>query len=312
MPDLTPTMAAAFSAHFQEYRERVHQIAENVSDAQFWQRPYPYGNSIGHLVLHLTGNLSFYIGREMAGTGYVRDREREFHDAAPPSKADALRRLDEAVDVVIATLDAQTADDWAAPYTGGGVAFARDRFGAFVRLVAHFYHHVGQMIYLSKEHARQSASPQTDHSIRYAHTNLVARDWRRLGAFYERALGCVKLDPERELSGEWLSRGTGVADARIAGAHYRLPGGGPSAPTLEIFEYAPLVDAPPPPANRTGFGHVAFAVSDVAAARDAVLAHGGSALGTTETVLLGDAGRITWTYMRDPEGNIIELQRRDA
>jgi catechol 2,3-dioxygenase-like lactoylglutathione lyase family enzyme len=311
MADLTPTIAAAFTANFRDYRQRVQQLAETVSEAQFWQRPYPYGNSFGHLVLHLSGNLHFFVGREMAGSGYVRDREREFHDAAPPSKADALRRLDEAVDLVIATLDAQTSDDWTAPYTGGGVAFARDRFGAFVRLVAHFYHHVGQMIYLAKEHARQ-ASATDDLPIRYAHTNLVARDWRRLGAFYERALGCVKLEPERNLEGEWLSRGTGVAAVRIAGAHYRLPGGGASGPTLEIFEYAPLVEVPPPPANRAGFGHVAFAVSDVSAARDTVLANGGSALGTTETVALAGAGRVTWTYVRDPEGNIVELQKKDV
>ena len=61
----------------------MHRLAEGLSDVQFWARPYPYGNSMGHLVLHLTGNLNFYIGREMAGTGYVRDREREFHDPEP-------------------------------------------------------------------------------------------------------------------------------------------------------------------------------------------------------------------------------------
>jgi predicted enzyme related to lactoylglutathione lyase/uncharacterized damage-inducible protein DinB len=316
MSDLTPTIAAAFAANFRDYRDRVRQIAGTLSDVQFWQRPYSYGNSVGHLVLHLTGNLNFFVGRAIAGTGYVRDREREFHDAAPPSKADALRRLDEAVDLVVTTLEAQTASDWSAPFTDGGAVFAQDRFGAFVRLVAHFYHHVGQMIYLAKEHAARAqtgAATAADASqpIRYAHTNLVARDWRRLGDFYERALGCVKLDPPRELSGDWLARGTAVAGARIAGAHFRLPGGGPAGPTIEIFQYEPLLEAPPPPANRAGFGHIAFAVPDVAAARDAVLAHGGSAVGTTETVELGEAGRITWTYVRDPEGNIVELQKKE-
>jgi predicted enzyme related to lactoylglutathione lyase len=59
-----------------------------------------------------------------------------------------------------------------------------------------------------------------------------------------------------------------------------------------------------------GFGHIAFAVADVAAARDAVLAAGGAAVGTVEVVTIPGAGTITWTYVRDPEGNIIELQRR--
>ena len=110
----------------------------------------------------------------------------------------------------------------------------------FLRAATHFHHHVGQMIYLAKEHSRQSADDAAaSQPVRYAHTNLVARDWRRLGAFYEQALGCVQLDPERDLSGEWLSRGTGVPGARITGAHYRLPGGGTSRPDARDLSVPP-------------------------------------------------------------------------
>jgi glyoxylase I family protein len=312
MTDPTPTIAAALVNAFRDYRARVHRLSEGLSDGQFWARPYPYGNSMGHLTLHLTGNLNFYIGRQMAGTGYVRDREREFHDPAPPSKADALRRLDEAVDLVIATVEGQTAADWSAPFEATGADGIHDRFSMFLRVATHFHHHVGQMIYLAMEHARQAERASSDASQpRYAHTNLVARDWRALGRFYERALGCVPLAPERDLSGEWLERGTGVPGARITGAHYRMPGTGSSGPTLEIFQYYPPVEAPPPPANRLGFGHIAFAVADVEASRAAVITAGGQAVGTIESIVLAGAGRITWTYVRDPEGNLIELQKRE-
>ena len=171
------------------------------------------------------------------------------------------------------------------------------------------------MIYLAKEHARVEGGLQTalrdegPSGARYAHTNLVARDWRALGRFYEQTLGCVPVS-ERDLSGEWLERGTGVRGARISGAHYRMPGGGPTGPTLEIFQYEPIDAAPPPPANRTGFTHIAFAVEDVHAARDAALAAGGQSVGTVESIAIPGAGTITWTYVRDPEGNIIELQKR--
>jgi predicted enzyme related to lactoylglutathione lyase len=147
-------------------------------------------------------------------------------------------------------------------------------------------------------------------AVRYAHTNLVARDWRGLAAFYERVFGCIRVLPERDLAGGSIERGSGVAGARIQGVHLRLPGHGDEGPTLEVFQYAELSEAPFPVANRPGFGHIAFAVDDVGAVRDAVIAAGGAALGTVEVVDIPGSGRITWTYTRDPEGNIIELQHR--
>ena len=146
---------------------------------------------------------------------------------------------------------------------------------------------------------------------KYVHTNLIARDWRRLAAFYENVFGCVRVFPERNLAGESIDRGSGITGARIQGVHLRLPGFGNEGPTLEVFQYADVADAPVPVANRVGFGHIAFAVDDVAAARDAVLAAGGAAVGTVEVVAIPGTGKITWTYTRDPEGNIIELQHRE-
>jgi catechol 2,3-dioxygenase-like lactoylglutathione lyase family enzyme len=148
--------------------------------------------------------------------------------------------------------------------------------------------------------------------LKYVHTNLIARDWKRLAAFYETALGCVRVLPERNLAGESISRGSGVADARIQGVHLRLPGYGSEGPTLEVFQYTEVADAPLPVANRAGFGHIAFAVDDVTGAREAVLAAGGTAVGTVEAVTIPGVGTITWTYLRDPEGNIIELQRHEG
>ena len=148
--------------------------------------------------------------------------------------------------------------------------------------------------------------------MRYLHTNLIARDWQRLAAFYEEVFGCVRVLPERHLSGESQERGSGVPGAQIDGVHLRLPGLGADAPTLEVFQYSQNVEAAAPPANRVGFGHIAFEVDDVAATRDAVVAAGGDVVGTIESVAIPGAGRITWTYTRDPEGNIIELQRRGA
>jgi hypothetical protein len=65
-------------------QERVHELVSPLSSEQIWQRPFPYGNSIGNLILHLTGNLNYYIGAQIAGTGYIRQRDLEFSDGGKP------------------------------------------------------------------------------------------------------------------------------------------------------------------------------------------------------------------------------------
>lgn len=143
---------------------------------------------------------------------------------------------------------------------------------------------------------------------RFGHVNLVARDWRRLADFYIKVLGCEFVPPERDMRGPILEAGTGIPGAALRGAHLRLPGGGTQGPTLEIFQFESGPEGVSTAANRPGFGHIAFAVPDVAEARATFLAEGGRAVGEIVTSATADGRRVTWTYVADPEGNIVELQ----
>ena len=143
---------------------------------------------------------------------------------------------------------------------------------------------------------------------RYAHTNLVARDWRALAGFYQALFGCVPVPPERDYSGPELEAGTGVPGSTLQGVHLRLPGQPAGGPTLEIYNYSRLADGPPPAVNRPGFGHLAFEVNSVQDARAEVLAAGGQSVGEVVTLTTAAGGRVTWCYVTDPEGNILELQ----
>ncbi len=146
---------------------------------------------------------------------------------------------------------------------------------------------------------------------RYAHTNIVAKDWKKLAGFYTDVFGCVPVPPERDLSGEWLEKGTGVKDAKIKGIHLRLPGHGNKGPTLEIFQYEQNERHPVTEINREGLAHLSFEVENVEAVRDLVLSCGGKAIGELITKEIQNTGRITFIYMTDPEGNIIEIQHWD-
>lgn len=145
-------------------------------------------------------------------------------------------------------------------------------------------------------------------NARYVHTNLIASDWRRLAEFYQQVLGCVPVPPERDLAGPDMDAGTGLRNARLRGMHLRLPGCGADGPTLELFSYDEMSPHPAPAVNRPGFGHLAFSVTDVRAAREAILAAGGGSVGEVVEVQVKGKGRVTWCYVTDPEGNIIELQ----
>lgn len=145
-------------------------------------------------------------------------------------------------------------------------------------------------------------------SARLGHVSLVANDWRRLADFYQRALGCRPIPPERDLHGDWISEATGIPGARIRGIHLRLPGDDPAGPTIEIFQYEPAEPSSEKPVNRPGYAHIAVAVDAVAAVSEAIVDHGGSAVGPVTRRPVPGAGTITFQYVRDPEGNVIELQ----
>jgi hypothetical protein len=154
MSGLNETIASGLAGHYELLASRVGELAGTLSEEQFWTKVFPFGNSFGHLVLHLTGNLNYYIGAEIAGTGYVRDRDREFTEAARPAKSEVMKRFDEALAMVGHTVRAQSENDWGKAYTAMREVDAGNRFNILLRCMSHLHHHLGQMTYLQKELTR--------------------------------------------------------------------------------------------------------------------------------------------------------------
>jgi uncharacterized damage-inducible protein DinB len=101
--------------------------------------------------LHLTGNLNHYIGKQIAGTGYVRNRPLEFSDTSKRAKEDVLADFDRSIAMVAAVIRRQSAEDLVAAYSDPTELRSKNRFSVFLRMAAHAYHHTGQIIYLAKE-----------------------------------------------------------------------------------------------------------------------------------------------------------------
>jgi len=51
MSSLSTTIASGFVNQYTDFGLRVHRLAEDLSEKQFWIKPHSYGNSFGNLVL---------------------------------------------------------------------------------------------------------------------------------------------------------------------------------------------------------------------------------------------------------------------
>jgi uncharacterized damage-inducible protein DinB len=135
-----------FIRYFQHMASRVERAARSLPADKFWAKPFPYGNSVGHLVLHLTGNLNHYIGALVAETGYVRNRPLEFTDTSHPAPDEVLARFREAVAMVVRTIGTLDADALVVPVSEQPPI--QTRLGLLLVCAAHMNNHIGQMAYL--------------------------------------------------------------------------------------------------------------------------------------------------------------------
>ncbi len=145
-------------------------------------------------------------------------------------------------------------------------------------------------------------------STKYVHTNIIAKDWKRLSKFYIDVFDCKPQYPERDLSGEWIDKITNIDNVTVRGIHLSLPGYD-NGPTLEIFKYKPeILKDSEFKINKQGFGHIAFHVDEVEKVLEKVIQNGGKKLGEIIKKDYGEKGILTAVYAKDPEGNFIEIQ----
>jgi hypothetical protein len=143
---LGDVVRAELGVYFRHLASRVERAVRALPREKLWVKPLAYGNSVGHLVLHLTGNLNHYIGARIAATGYVRDRPKEFTD---PSEAPAERVLEnfhKAIDLVVHTIESLDDESLTTPVAEEPPV--KTRFGLLLVCAAHLNNHIGQMSYL--------------------------------------------------------------------------------------------------------------------------------------------------------------------
>ncbi len=123
-----------------------NEIGLYTNEADLWKTNGEITNSAGNLTLHLIGNLKHFIGAELGGSGFLRDRDTEF-SAGNVLRDEMLREIDNALSVVTSTLEKLTAEDFDKIYPKEvfGQPITTELF--LVHLATHLNYHLGQINY---------------------------------------------------------------------------------------------------------------------------------------------------------------------
>ncbi|HTX40320.1 MAG TPA: DUF1572 family protein [Acidobacteriaceae bacterium] len=131
-----------------QYWPRLKACVESLTDEQVWWRPNASSNSIGNLMLHLSGNMRQWAVAPFNKLDDRRDRPAEFAAQGGASRADLLATLGATVNDVDATLQRLTEAELTAPYEIQG--YNVHGLDAVYQIIEHFGLHYGQIAYVTK------------------------------------------------------------------------------------------------------------------------------------------------------------------
>lgn len=131
-----------------ESLKKIRHCVEQLSDEQIWQRPAPTMNSVGNLLLHISGNLRQWA---LCGVGQLpdeRDRDSEFSATGGLSGEELLDLVESTVRETAKLIEGQNAETLSEPRSIQG--FNVTVLGALCHTVTHFVGHTHQVIQLTR------------------------------------------------------------------------------------------------------------------------------------------------------------------
>ena len=149
MTDLaSPTLEALRMRIARVLPAQVQAALEKLDDAQIWWRPNEKSNSVGNLVLHLSGSLNHYLNRNLGGLDYNRDRDAEFSARGPMPRQQLMAIFDDMVAKAEQTLAKVTPESLTGPSTDPerNTYLIEDLIG----MLTHVSTHSGQILWITK------------------------------------------------------------------------------------------------------------------------------------------------------------------
>jgi len=127
---------------------QIRQAVQQLTDDELWWRPNSESNSVGNLILHLSGSIRNYLCRSIGGFDYARDRAAEFAARGPIPREELLAIFETMVEQASKTLESfdtstfldSTEEPDYYPHV----------FDQICGIVTHLALHTGQIIYVAK------------------------------------------------------------------------------------------------------------------------------------------------------------------
>jgi len=131
-----------------DYMPKLLYCVEHLSEEDLWWRPNEASNSIGNLMLHLSGNVRQWIVASIGGEAFQRNRDAEFSEKGPLPRAVLVERLKtglQDVDQVLAALESNRLVQQVTIQK-----YDVSVLQAVYHVVEHFSYHLGQILYIYK------------------------------------------------------------------------------------------------------------------------------------------------------------------
>ncbi|MFZ1319954.1 MAG: DUF1572 family protein [Ignavibacteria bacterium] len=124
----------------------IKEISLYDDEKNLWLLNGTISNSPGNLCLHICGNLNHFFGNIIGGTGYVRDRDKEFSDKNV-SREELIKGIEETKNILNNMFENLSDEDLLKIYPED--FFGENSTYAFVmaRLISHLSYHLGQINY---------------------------------------------------------------------------------------------------------------------------------------------------------------------
>ncbi|MFN8007986.1 MAG: DUF1572 family protein [Terriglobia bacterium] len=127
---------------------KIKRCIDLLDEGDIWWRSHVTDNSIGNLILHLSGNVRQWVIAGVGGKPDVRERPKEFSQRDPLSKESLWQALENTMKEADQVLDHLSPEKLLERKTIQG--FDQTFLQVILHVVEHFSFHTGQIIYITK------------------------------------------------------------------------------------------------------------------------------------------------------------------